>query len=208
MSPGAKVLRQSHSIYPHIRTILVCFSFFLLLAGQSISAQAQTTRSFRMSLWGDPSGADVDTPIYYEGLAQPQGRSIFGLGSWNVDNFANVWASLRANNDFTRVDAALIDEPYWNVSGGSDWSNPCAIRPIRATQPSKLPPQGWPMMRQSSARRFLRSASGSTSVNLKSSGCKMQAARSRSIALTSTLSPWTSIGDHSLPAFGPITTGS
>ena len=84
-------------------------------------------RNFRMALWNNPRGADADVALFTEGQAQPGGNSVLLISSWRTDDFAQHWNNLVVNRkyDLSRIEAVLVDEPYWNALGTHIWSNPC-----------------------------------------------------------------------------------
>ena len=81
-----------------------------------------------MVLWNDSEGTDGDIPFFAEGQGQPPGRSIVSLsGMWYaLDSLPALRAHLSSlSYDFSRVEAVVLDEPFWNVSGATDPRNPC-----------------------------------------------------------------------------------
>ena len=104
------------------RTIL----FAAIISISIGAAYSQTpSRNFRMALWNNPTGADADLPIFTENEAQPKGESVLVVFSWQRNGFAEYWlATLAHKYDLRRLQAVLIDEPYWNATG-ENWSNPC-----------------------------------------------------------------------------------
>jgi hypothetical protein len=86
------------------------------------------SRNFRMALWNNPSGADADLPVFSEGEAQPGGSSILLISSWRIDDFARHWADAAAKSKYnlSRIEAVIVDEPYWNALGTPKSFNACA----------------------------------------------------------------------------------
>ncbi len=101
---------------------------------------ASSPRDFLMATWDNPAGIDADLPMVSEGDAPPvAGRYLLVLASWEAPDFESAFsASLSANGyDLSRIDAVIVDEPYWNVTNGSSTgnrSNPC----VNASDP-RLP---------------------------------------------------------------------
>ena len=100
-----------------------------------------------MALWldpGDPTpgSADTDILMFDEGQPQPPGRSIMRYGSWTTGPTLSAY-----NYDWSRIVAALIDEPYllfMSASERNDHSNPCGAPGSRTNAINKtaqlLPP--------------------------------------------------------------------
>lgn len=102
------------------------FGFILLFFLAGLNCIAQEHRTFTMALWNNPSGADADIAFFNEGQPQPQGHSVLLLTSWRRDQFADYWLqSVAPEYDLQRIEAVLVDEPYWSTAGTPDWSNPC-----------------------------------------------------------------------------------
>lgn len=95
----------------------------LLTALPLIAASGQAyaqTRSFQMSLWAESDeapGVDTDIPAFYDGQAQPAGRSILIRFDMNKQFSVTEYA-------WWRIDAVLFDEPYNDFNGlqGPCWS--------------------------------------------------------------------------------------
>jgi hypothetical protein len=109
-----------------------------------LALQAQT-RSFQMTLWGDPFSPplDADLAFFGEGALQPNAptRSIIYTTDWQAADPAAAWnatvASMAASGqpyDFNRILAVVVDEPYWDTVGTPDWSNPCRDARINTVQ--------------------------------------------------------------------------
>ena len=99
-------------------------------------AQAGPTRNFQMVVWDVPDsnvgiGLDADLGFFTEGGTQPSGNSIFKIypDSWYLsgDQITTTWTGYFAQYDFSRIEAVLVDEPYWNVTGHTNTSNPCSL---------------------------------------------------------------------------------
>ena len=82
-----------------------------------------------MALFENPTGTDADLPFFNEGQSQPAGSSILWIRTWwNPRNETNPDFARRLTAyeyDWSRIAAALIDEPYWYNTGATDPSNPC-----------------------------------------------------------------------------------
>jgi hypothetical protein len=122
--------------------IYLCLFSSYLLRPVFVNADEQHTRNYQMALWTNSTGNDADIAFFSEGENQPPGRSVLLLNSWAIDNFLEHWDAMIAQlgYDFNRIDAALVDEPYWNALGTIDRSNPCrdARAPLLAKNNASL----------------------------------------------------------------------
>jgi len=110
-----------------LRTLVISFSTAIVILSLISAADAQQRfRNFRMGLWNNPTGVDADIPFFKEGEVQPRRPAILQLSSWQKPGFAEHWLNTVSRQyDLRRLEAVIIDEPYWSVFGTPDWSNPC-----------------------------------------------------------------------------------
>jgi hypothetical protein len=99
-----------------LQLVLALLSALLFIAP---SGQACTkSRSFQMALWAESDaapGIDTDIPVFYDGAAQPVGRSILIRFDLNKPFSAGEY-------DWSRIVAVLFDEPYNDFNNVACWS--------------------------------------------------------------------------------------
>src|SRR5690349_4266806 len=116
---------HSHHCYQQAVIKLCIISAFVALPLKAADS-GHSTRNFLMALWSNSTGTDADLPFFTEGQPQPEGNSILLLSSWQRHDFEQHWKTLVSEGyDVDRIQAIVIDEPYWSTLGTATWSNPC-----------------------------------------------------------------------------------
>jgi hypothetical protein len=106
------------------------------------SCERPPSRFFQMALWTyEEHGVNwtstvgrVDVPMFSEGNAQPPGRSIMQFKSWGTPNVAEYLALY----DWSRIVAAVIDEPYWTALRDPNEVNQNQVNPCRQPSDGRL----------------------------------------------------------------------
>jgi hypothetical protein len=100
----------------------VCSTMSLWWARNADAADSVSPRKFQMTMYGNREGVDAELKMFSEGEPQPDGLSVMAYDQWRTTNSVSY---LRDRGyDWSRIVAAVVDEPYWFFGGGIE-KHPC-----------------------------------------------------------------------------------